>query len=108
MANVPCPPPAASEFDLAQCGECRTLLMQLFQAYTQAMTGNQRIRVRVGDRWTDYSRANVPELLTLYRTLFTQCAEGGVDMNGIPDLNPGNRARRGPAVMQWRGPYARL
>ena len=105
----PCPPgPTVTSFDLSACGSCRALLSNLFQAYTQALTGNQRIRVRVGDRWTDYSRANVPELLATYRMLFTECVASGVDMSGLPSLNPGNRARRGAAVFQFRGPIGRL
>jgi hypothetical protein len=100
--------PADAEFDLSSATDCRVILQGLFQAQIMAASGNTRTRVRVHDRWTDYSKANVIELQTLYRTIYGQCRAAGTDMTGLPDLNPGLRALRGPAVRGIRGPFPHL
>lgn len=85
-------PPQQTEFNFDMAADCRGVLQGLFQAYMAVTTGQQRVRVRFNDRWSDYSPANVTALLDLYNTLYRQCPDNA----GLPDLSPGRKVRRGP------------
>lgn len=96
MTQGACPPASGSTtvFDVRNAASCTEMLTQLFQAYMQAVTGQRRIIVRFHDRWSEYQKVNVSELLTVYQTLYTQCPAAST--SGLPNLNPANKVRRGP------------
>lgn len=87
-------------FDFSMEADCRAVLQGLFKAYMQVATGQQRVRVRFNDRWSDYAPGNLPALRDLYTTLYNQCP----DRAGLPDLSPGRRVRRGPPLYGVTGP----
>lgn len=87
--NEPCDTPR--EYDLS-AGDCRTVLSGLFNAALAITTSNARVRVRIGDRWTDYAKPNYEHLVQLYGTIRNQCPEG----DQFPDLSSGMQVRRGP------------
>ena len=97
-----------ASIDLDTATDWRVFLQGLFQAYTMVATGNQRVRVRVQERWTDFARANLKELREFYMTMYQQAARAGTNMCGLPDLSPGLRVRRGPGVRTLHGPYPYL
>lgn len=84
------------------------MLAGLYNVYLALVSGQTRVRVRIGDRWTDYARGNIAELRTLYTTSYNQCAAAGADLSGLPDLAPGMAVRRGPAYRGVRGPWPHL
>ncbi len=91
-----CPPASNSTtiFDVRNVTSCVGMLQQLFQAYMAAVTGQRRIIVRFNERWSEYQKVNVGELLVTYQTLYAQCP--GAAAAGLPNLNPNNKVRRGP------------
>lgn len=91
-----CPPANSGPpvFNMTQ--DCVTLLRELHNAYNRVMSGNQRVTVRFGERWTEYQKSNVGDLLAYYQTMYSQCP--GAQAAGLPNLNPGLQARRGPPV----------
>lgn len=98
-------PTQQTDFDLSTSTDCREMLGGLLQAYVNVTAGNQRTRLRIGDRWSDFARGNAIELQKLYNIMYRQCASAGADMTGLPDLSPGLRAKRGPARMNILGPW---
>lgn len=90
------------EYDLSN-GDCRDILLGLFNASLAIVSGNAVTRIRIGDRWTDYSRGNYAQLTTLYTTLYSQCRASGVDLNGLPSMSPGDRVQRGAPGRFLRG-----
>ena len=90
------------EFDLSN-GDCRAVLIGLFNAALTVTTGNAVTRVRIGERWTDYSRGNYPQLVELYGALRQSCAASGADLTGLPNLAPGERVQRGGPGFFHRG-----
>lgn len=83
--------------------DCLSQLSALYDAYTTLLTGRQRVRIQYGNYWVEF-RSQMPQdvdkLLTLYNTLYGQCPNAAT--SGLPDLDPGRRVRRGPAI---RGRY---
>lgn len=78
--------------DAGAVSSCRQLLVDLFNAYTKLVAGQARVRVRYGDRWTEYEPGKGTQLLALYNTIYAQCP----DTAGLIDLDPGRRVKRGP------------
>lgn len=75
---------------------CAEAASAIYQAYLVAISGNQRISVRFNERWTEYNKANADHLLQQYNTLYNQCPQA--KLAGLPNLNPGLKARRGPPL----------
>lgn len=93
---VSCPTPAndVTKFDMRNANDCLSFCRSLLQAYANTVSGNQRVEVRFGERWTVWNKANVAGLLNLYMSSYAQCP--AAIQNGLPNLNPANRVRRGP------------
>ncbi|WP_148043039.1 hypothetical protein [Methylocystis hirsuta] len=68
---------------------CRSLL----DAYYARISGSQAIEVRFNERWVTYRHGDVAGLIEAYRIERAQCPSAAAA--GLPDLNPGLRARRG-------------
>jgi hypothetical protein len=77
--------------------DCVGQATSLLNAYTKALTGGQRIQVRHDTYWTSY-KPNTPAEMTMLRNLYqlirAQCPAAA----NLPDLSPGMRVRRGPAL----------
>lgn len=73
---------------------CVMALQSLLNAYYTCLVGNQRVQVRFQERWTEYQKVDADKLREAYNTLYRQCP--GAQAAGLPDLNPGLSARRGP------------
>jgi hypothetical protein len=100
MANTPGACPPGQVFD-ASTSDCVAACNALFQAYVAAVAGKTRVVVRFNERWTEYSKPDVPALLTLYQTLYAQCP--AAKAAGLPDLNPNLKVQRGrPARGHFR------
>ena len=93
-----CTPPSAAPatFDVSVAPDCVTALNSLYQAYVSLVSGGTRSEVRFADRTVIYTGANVAKLQELYMLLRAQCPQATVA--NLPNLNPGNRVRRGPPV----------
>jgi hypothetical protein len=85
---------ATIDFATMNCAQqCNALL----NAYMKGLAGGQRIQVRHGDYWVEYRASNSADMAALrdlYRLVRGQCP-AAADM---PDLSPGLRAKRGPAL----------
>ena len=95
---VACPVPAnnVTTFNINNNADCVTLLQGLLQAYTNLIAGSTRVEIRFGDRTSIFNHGNATQLQALYNTIYAQCP--GAQASGLPSLNPGLRARRGPPV----------
>lgn len=98
---------APKEYDLSN-GNCRDILVGLFNASLAITTGNSVTRVRIGDRWTDYARGNYMQLQALYTSLYNSCQNSGVNLSGLPSLAPGDRVQRGYPGRFMRGQMPRF
>lgn len=82
------------DFTQLDCvGQCNALL----NAYVKGLTGGQRIQVRSGEHWVEYRANRQNDMLALqqlYRIIKGQCPAAA----NLPDLSPGLRAQRGPAI----------
>ena len=58
------------------------------------LAGQQRIEVRFNERWVTYNKGDATKLVETYTTLYSQCPDA--KMQGLPDLNPAKRVKRGP------------
>jgi hypothetical protein len=88
-----CPTNTPTRLDLRNTSSCVEALQSMAQAYYTILTGNQRVMVRFQERWTEYQKGNVKELVNAYTTLYNQCP--GAAAAGLPNLNPGLASRRG-------------
>ena len=73
----------------------RAHLVELYNAAVAVMSGNQRMRVRHLDRWTEYHVGNIQMLVNLYEHLRQQYPEAAA---GLPSLSP---VRGGPAYVVY-------
>lgn len=96
-----CPPSQQTSFDMRNVADCRQMLGELYQAYVNLLSGHSRIVVRFNERWSEYQKSNTTELLTLYTTMYSQCPAAAT--SGLPNLNPGNRSKRGSPARSFLG-----
>lgn len=85
-----CPP---GRYDVAATVDCVARLTMIYNAYLDCISGQKRVVVRFNERWSEYSKPDAPSLLSVYQTLYNQCP--GAQAAGLPNLNPGLKARRG-------------
>lgn len=95
-SSLGCVATAQSAFDMRNANDCLSTLQSLLQAYTNLVSGNHRVTVRFGERWSEYNKGNVNGLLTLYQTLYTACPHAA--SAGLPSLQAGSRVKRGRPV----------
>jgi hypothetical protein len=97
MALTPggCPPATEqTTFDVRDADSCIAMLQALLRAYITVVTGQRRVIVRFNDRWTEYQKSDASSLLAAYQTFYAQCPTAAAE--GLPDLNPQKKVRRGP------------
>jgi hypothetical protein len=83
---------ATTRFDLRGV-DCLTRCRMLLDAYYARIAGNQAIEVRFNERWITYRHGDVDALIEAYRIERGACPAAAAA--GLPDLNPGQRSRRG-------------
>lgn len=70
----------------------------MFNAIHQITTGAKKVQVRYGEQWVEYHRTSAGDLELLrqmYQSIWNDCVEA---QKCLPDLRPGARAKRGPAM----------
>lgn len=94
---MPCRTSAVPQhLDMRNRASCVEALSELARAYYSILSGQSKVMVRFQERWVEYQKANAQQLLDAYNTLYRQCP--GAQAAGLPDLNPGLVARRGPPM----------
>lgn len=84
---------AQRALDINDKSTCVDILKALHNQYLNVITGNVRVVVRFHERWSEYQRADVEQIRLAYQTIYSQCPTAARE--GLPDLSPGARARRG-------------
>jgi hypothetical protein len=77
----------------ASTASCRDNIIALINAHAKLVAGEQRVRVRFNDRWTEYGPGSVTFLEQTINLWQAQCPDA--DQAGLIQMNPGLRARRG-------------
>jgi hypothetical protein len=77
--------------------DCFGQAQAIYNAYTTALMGGQRVRIQYDNHFVEY-RPSTPADLSMLRDLYMQIRNGCQQAQCLPDLSPGSRVRRGPAI----------
>lgn len=72
--------------------DCLTELEKIYNAIISLQTGQNTTSISFGERSVTYTQAQVPSLITLYRTFWNTCGRG----TAWPNMAPAAAVERGP------------